>query len=147
MELDGDGYEARLITNVSVVRDTTMNFKLSPVTRIAVGETTIVTLHPNDVGYDFPSLYEECAAPCKLLRVSVPGRGSLSIVLTARDPDRQLSVITEGGRQSCCYPQVTIPLEFSFADEAVLYVKFHNSNFDEPGADQGVVVSTSFTAK
>ena len=55
VELDGDGYEARLITNVSVVRDTTMNFKLEPIIPIAAGETTIVTLHPNDVGYDFPS--------------------------------------------------------------------------------------------
>ena len=133
MELDGDGYEARVITNVSVVRDTTMNFKLAPVTRIAAGETTIVTLHPNDVGYDFPSWYEECAAPCKLLRVTVPGRGRLSIVLTARDLDRKLSVIyNEGGSQSCCYPQVTVPLEFSFADEAVLYVRFHSGDFDEP---------------
>jgi hypothetical protein len=84
-----------------------------------------VTLYDGERGYDFRASYPECAAPCRLIWVTVPAGGSLAVQLTPGNPARKLSVFTnEGNIEYCCATQLTIPFMFSNAGEEMFYVKF-----------------------
>ena len=113
-----------------------------PPIRIPAGGATTITLYPNDLSYTFPSWSEACETPCKLIRVSSPGLGTLSITLTAHDPAGRLAVFTdEGSRGYCCNAQQTIRVEYT-TDETVIYVKFEPS--EGLVTDHRIAISTSF---
>jgi hypothetical protein len=136
------GYEPRAIPVGQTDRDRLLNLSLAPIIQIAAGEAINVTLYPNDPGYDFP-YYRPCRAPCKLVRVTVPGGGSLSLKLSAHNLDRQLFLLAFDTDlfEFCCSAQLTASLYFQGAGEAVLYVNFLEGL---QGSDHRIDLSTSF---
>ena len=142
------GYDPRAISVEQTDRDRLLNLSLAPIIRIAAGAAINVTLYPNDVNYDFPSYYyTRCPAPCKLIRVTVPGPGSLSLNLTAHNLDRKLFLLAFTGDfvEFCCSAQLTTSLEFFGAGEAIAYVRFVEGL--QGGTDHRIDLSTSFQPK
>lgn len=138
------GYEPRAISVEQTDRDRLLNLSLAPIIRIAAGEAINVTLYPNDVNYDFPYYVSNpCPAPCKLIRVTVAGRGSLSLNLTAHSLDRKLFLLASNGDfvEFCCSAQLTTSLQFLGAGEAIVYVRFVEGL---EGSDHRIDLSTSF---
>lgn len=142
IQISKDGYETQEARAV-LGGDRVVNVTLPPVVRISAGGMTTVTLYPTEPTYLFPIGYEECSAPCKIIRVLSPGPGTLSITLTARDPNRKLTVlIYEGTSSYCCAAQITFgPLGIYFPGEFVLYVTAHGG---VAGVPQDIDISTSF---
>lgn len=138
------GYEPRVIPVGQTDRDRLLNLSLAPIIQIAAGEAINVTLYPNDPGYDIPNSYSRpCRAPCKLVRVTVPGGGSLSLKLSAHNLDRQLFLLAFDTDlfEFCCSAQLTASLYFQGAGEAILYMNFLEGL---EGSDHRIDLSTSF---
>lgn len=143
LELSKEGYEPLTISGYQMSSDRVLNLLLTPTIRIAAGESRTVTLYDGDRGYEFRYAYSECASPCKLIRVTVPARGSLTVKLTAGDPARKLSVFTNDGMvEYCCAPQLTIPFGFADSGEQIFYVTFTGGV--PIGTDRRIDVATSF---
>ena len=143
LELSKEGYEPLTISGYQMSGDRVLNLMLTPTIRIAAGESKVVTLYDADRGYPFPDAYSECAAPCKLIRVTVPAVGSLAVKLTAGDPARKLSVFVDEGRlEYCCEAQLTIPSSLSGAGERIFYVTFAGGA--PIGTDRRIDIATSF---
>jgi hypothetical protein len=142
LELSKDGYEPVTMSGYQMVNDRVLNIVLAPTIRIAAGESRTLTLYDDDRGYEFRAAYEACPSPCKLIRVSVPARGALTVKLTSPDAARKLSVLTSDGHLGyCCTAQLTIPLDFPDPGEQILYVTFSGR---VPSADRRIDVATSF---
>ena len=142
-----DGYEDQWVIPPTApggaAPTVTMNVTLQPTIRIAPGALTTVALEATDTWYDFPPLYETCEPPCKLLRFSAPGSGSLTITLSSHDPSRTLVVYTDGGGRSHG-PAAEIKLQLlpRAAGDVVIYLT--SGQRLAPGLDLRVDVLSSF---
>jgi hypothetical protein len=135
------GYETRTY-DLAVDRDREYDVVLRRAVVIAAGESATVTFDARDGAYEFPRVYELCEAPCKLVRIEVPVRGTLSITVTT--VDGQLSVFTrDGSTQRCCAAQVTITGEPVEAGEFLFHVNVSGADRADPRA----TISTAFAAR
>ena len=143
LELSKEGYEPLTISGYQMSSDRVLNLLLTPTIRITAGESRTVTLYDGERGYEFRNAYAECASPCKLIRVTVPARGSLTVKLTAADPARKLSAfINDGNIEYCCAAQLTVPFGFSDPGDQIFYVTFTGGL--PIGTDRRIDVATSF---
>lgn len=97
------------------------------------------------MNYEFyVNISNPCPAPCKLIRITVAGRGSLSLKLAAHDLEQKLFLLAFNGDfvELCCSAQLTTSLEFLHAGEASVYVRFAEGL--QGGTDHGIDLSTSF---
>lgn len=137
-----EGYEPQVVP-VGLDRDRVVNVTILPVVRIAPGDHATVTLYGNEPGYDFPQAYDGCDAPCRLVRVTAPGAGTLSITLAPRDPNQRLSAYFNDGFASYeSASTITILKAFNGPGESIVYVRFAVGL--TAGADSRIDVSPSF---
>jgi hypothetical protein len=142
LEVSKEGYEAT-VAGLQVSSDQVLNLVLIPMIRIVAGESRTVTLFDADRGYQFPYSYSDCASPCKLIRVTAPAVGSVTIKLTAGDLAGKLSVfIDDASVEYCCAAQLTIPFPFLNAGEQIFYVRFADPG--PSGTDRRIDIATSF---
>lgn len=147
VDISKDGYERQLVP-VYLDRDRVMNVTLPPVVRIAPGDPATVTLYASEPGYDFSYYDFACVAPCKLVHVTAPEAGTLSITLAPRDPTRRLAAfVLSNGRSTSYDPAstITIPFAFTASGEVIFYVAFVGG--PAAAGDPRIDVSPSFRPK
>jgi hypothetical protein len=137
-----EGYEPQQVVPVVLDRDRVLNVTLPPVLRLTPGDQATFTLYGNEPGYDVLAAYDECAAPCKLVRVSTPGAGTLAITLAPRDPNQRLAAYIDGGSTSYGGASITIRTGFTGPRETIVYVRFAEG--PTAGVDSRIDVSVSF---
>ncbi|MDQ3212257.1 MAG: carboxypeptidase-like regulatory domain-containing protein [Acidobacteriota bacterium] len=142
IQVSKDGYETQ-VAGAVIGGDRTLDVTLPPLVRIAAGSATTITLYPSERAYSFPISYEECYAPCKMIRVSAAERGSLAVTLTAQDVTTKLNVLVyEGSLQYCCAAEITTrPFEIHPTADVVLYVTIQGRT---PATAQRIGILTSF---
>ena len=137
-----EGYEPQVVP-VGLDRDRVVNVTLLPVVRIAPGDRATFMLYGNEPGYDFLQAYDGCEAPCRLVRLTAPGAGTLSITLAPRDPNQRLSAyFNEGFASYQSASTITILKAFNGPGETIVYVRFAAGL--TAGADSRIDVSVSF---
>lgn len=147
IKVSKDGYEDLWVTPHltpgGVSPNATLNVTLQPTIRMAPGDITTVTLEATDAGYDFPSFYEACERPCKVLRFSAPGSGSLTITFSSRDPSRTLIAYTDGGAVSHG-PASAIKLRLLLRGAGEVVIHMTSPEGLPPGLDARIDLLSSF---
>ena len=117
------GYEPSFGFGAIVDRDRVVDGAIQRTIQMAPGERTEIAVFRDDPDYDLA--YAWCSAPCKRIRVSAPG--TISIRARARDENRNVCLLADGGfpdvaRTNCNVAEVTTSLPY--AGELSIFVSF-----------------------
>ena len=127
------GYEpAEIVVTVSEYSEASVQ----QIFQLNAGGSVATTISPNDMSFNpAPGLH---CFPCRMIRVTAPGAGTLSITASGADSFAKLSLFVNGSTVS--QSKATVSGDFAVSGgEVLVYVQVVNGGHDK------VTVSTTFT--
>jgi hypothetical protein len=133
-----EGFESRnsrFNGGVGGTPPTSEDITLQPIVQIEAGGAAVTTIYPDDSGIDFSE--GNCAAPCRLVRISIVRDGVFDMKLLTDDPNAGLSAMIY---KSYDRPVSTGPLHVKAREEMLIVVH----RIDSISGPQRFEISTSF---